>query len=82
MGIASPSFRWTDTVFIGILEPSLAGREGLFPMNDADRYHLLGTYRTPRVRIGQRVPGVCDRLSNLDESESSLEGIDAEPSEG
>lgn len=24
-------------------------------MDDADRFHLLGTYRTPRFRIGQRV---------------------------
>ena len=24
-------------------------------MDDADRFRLLGTYRTPRFRIGQRV---------------------------
>jgi hypothetical protein len=24
-------------------------------VNDADRYRLLGAYRTPRFRVGQRV---------------------------
>lgn len=32
-------------------------RSGLFcsvsPMNDSDRFHLLGTYRTPRVKLGR-----------------------------
>jgi hypothetical protein len=55
VGIVSPLFRWTDSLFVGIVEPSLAGREGIFPMNDAERFRPLGTYQTPRFRIGQRV---------------------------
>jgi hypothetical protein len=48
-------FRWTDAVFIVILPSRLDGHEDGRPMEDAERFRLIGTYRTPRFRYGQRV---------------------------
>jgi hypothetical protein len=48
------SFRWTDDGFIGILEMSLDGREGVRTMEDVERFRLLGKYKTPRLRYGRK----------------------------
>jgi hypothetical protein len=49
------SLRWTDAGFIGILETRPNGREGVRPMEDAERFRLLGKYKTPRFRYGRKV---------------------------
>jgi hypothetical protein len=48
------SFRWTDAVFIVILPSRLDGHEDGSPMEDAERFRLLGKYRTPRFRFGRK----------------------------
>jgi hypothetical protein len=52
---ATPPFRWTDALFIDIVPSRLDGHEGSSTMKDAERFRLLGTYQTPRFRIGQKV---------------------------
>jgi hypothetical protein len=47
--------RWTDIGFIVILAETLDSRAGIPKMEDAERFRLLGKYRTPRFRIGRTV---------------------------
>jgi hypothetical protein len=44
----------TIVAIIVILSETLDSREGGPTMEDADRFRLLGKYRTPRFRLGQR----------------------------